>query len=68
MAKRQNFVVGSTNPNTVSKTAEQLNTAWNKYEVLKSGDLDGVFNAVSDYSNDSSNEIANAIFRKNLPA
>lgn len=61
MAKRQNFIVGSTNPNTVVKTAEQLNTAWNKYEVLKSGDLDGVFNAVSDYSNDSSNEIANAI-------
>ena len=61
MAKRQNFVVGSTNPTTVSKTTAQLNTGWNKYEVLKAGDLDGVFNAVSDYSNDSSNEIANAI-------
>ena len=61
MAKRQNFVVGSTNPVTVTKTQAQLNNGWNKYEVLKAGDLDGVFNAVSDYSNDSSQEIANAI-------
>lgn len=61
MAKRQNFVVGSTNPVTVTKTQAELNNGWNKYAVLKSGDLDGVFNAVSDYSNDSSNEIANAI-------
>lgn len=61
MAKRQNFVVGSTNPVTVSKTQAELNNGWNKYQVLKAGDLDGVFNAVSDYSNDSSNEIANAI-------
>ena len=61
MAKRQNFVVGSTNPVTVTKTQAELNNGWNKYQVLKAGDLDGVFNAVSDYSNDSSNEIANAI-------
>lgn len=61
MAKRQNFVVGSTNPNTESRTVNQLNTAWNRYEVLRSGVLDGVLNAISDYSNDSSNEIANAI-------
>ena len=61
MAKRQNFVVGSTNPNTQSRTPTQLNNAWNQFEVLRSGVLDGVFNAVSDYSNDSSNEIANAI-------
>ena len=61
MAKRQNFVVGSTNPVTATKTQAQLNNGWNKYEVLKAGDLDGVFNAVSDYSNDSSQEIWNAI-------
>ena len=61
MAKRQNFVVGSTNPVTITKTQSELNNGWNKYAVLKAGDLDGVFNAVSDYSNDSSNEIANAI-------
>ena len=61
MAKRQNFVVGSTNPVTATKTQAQLNNGWNKYEVFKAGDLDGVFNAVSDYSNDSSQEIANAI-------
>ena len=61
MAKRQNFVVGSTNPVTITKTQSELNNGWNKYQVLKAGDLDGVFNAVSDYSNDSSNEIANAI-------
>lgn len=61
MAKRQNFVVGSTNPNTETLTQAQLNNGWDKYEVLKSGVLDGTFNAVSDYSNDSSNEIANAI-------
>lgn len=61
MAKRQNFVVGSTNPNTTSQTDTQLNHGWDKYNVLKSGVLNGVFNAVSDYSNDSSNEIANAI-------
>lgn len=61
MAKRQNFVVGSTNPVTVTKTQAELNNGWNKYQVLKAGDLDGILNAVSDYSNDSSNEIANAI-------
>ena len=61
MAKRQNFVVGSTNPNTNTWTSSELNNGWNKYQVLKSGDLDGVFKAVSDFSNDSSQEIANAI-------
>lgn len=61
MAKRQNFVVGSTNPNTNTWTSSELNNGWDKYQVLKSGDLDGVFKAVSDYSNDSSQEIANAI-------
>ena len=62
MAKKQNFIVGSTNPNTNTWTSSQLNNGWNKYQVLKSGDLDGVFNAVSDYSNDSSQEIWNAIY------
>ena len=61
MAKRQNFVVGSTNPNTESLSQTQLNRAWDRYAVLKSGVLDGTLNAISDYSNDSSNEIANAI-------
>ena len=61
MAKRQNFVVGSTNPNTEAQTVTELNNGWDRYAVLRSGKLDGVFNAVSDYSNDSSNEIANAI-------
>lgn len=61
MAKRQNFIVGSTNPITVSKTTGQLNNGWDRYQVLKAGDLDGVLNAVSDYSKDSSDEIANAI-------
>ena len=61
MAKRQNFIVGSTNTNTETQTVTQLNEAWDRYDVLYSGKLDGVFNAVSDYSNDSSNEIANAI-------
>ena len=61
MAKKQDFVVGSTNPNTNTWTTAELNNGWNKYQVLKSGDLDGVFNAVSDYSNDSSQEIWNAI-------
>lgn len=61
MAKRQNFIVGSTNGNTETQTVEQLNRAWDQYAVLHSSTLDGVFNAVSDYSNDSSNEIANAI-------
>lgn len=61
MAKRQNFVVGSTNPNTQTQTVDQLNHAWDRFQVLESSKLDGVFNAVSDYSNDSSNEIANAI-------
>ena len=61
MAKKQDFIVGSTNPNTNTWTSSELNNGWNKYQVLKSGDLDGVFNAVSDYSNDSSQEIWNAI-------
>jgi len=61
MAKRQNFVIGSTNSNTETQTVDQLNRAWDMFAILRSGKLDGVFNAVSDYSNDSSNEIANAI-------
>ena len=60
MAKKQNFIVGSTNPNTNTWTTAELNNGWDKYQVLKSGDLDGVFKAVSDYSNDSSQEIWNA--------
>ena len=61
MAKRQNFIVGSTNDNTATLTPTQLNNAWNRNALLESSVLDGTFNAVSDYSNDSSNEIANAI-------
>lgn len=61
MAKKQNFIVGSTNPNTNTWTTSELNNGWDRYQVLKSGDLDGVFKAVSDYSNDSSQEIWNAI-------
>lgn len=61
MAKRQNFIVGSTNDNTATLTPTQLNNAWNHNALLESSVLDGTFNAVSDYSNDSSNEIANAI-------
>ena len=61
MAKRQNFVVGSTNSNIEIQTDAQLNHAWDSTVVLHSNKLNGVFNAVSDYSNDSSNEIANAI-------
>lgn len=61
MAKRQNFIVGSTNPVTESLTDVQLDSAFEQYEILTADKLDGVFNAVSDYSNDSSNEIANAI-------
>ena len=61
MAKRQNFVVGSTNSVTQSMTTSELNHGFDQYEILTADELDGVFNAVSDYSNDSSNEIANAI-------
>ena len=61
MAKRQGFIVGSTNSITAQKTDTELNNGWDRYDVLDAEDLDGVFNAVSDYSNDSSNEIANAI-------
>lgn len=63
MAKRQNFVVGSANTNIETQTVAQLNHAWDSTVVLKSKVLNGVFNAVSDYSNDSSNEIANAILK-----
>lgn len=63
MAKRQNFVVGSANTNIETQTDAQLNHAWDSTVVLKSKVLNGVFNAVSDYSNDSSNEIANAILK-----
>ena len=61
MAKRQNFVIGSTSVNIEAQTPTQLNHAWDPTVVLRSNKLNGVFNAVSDYSNDSSNEIANAI-------
>lgn len=61
MAKRQNFVVGSTNQVTESLTNTELNNGWDQYDILGAGKLDGVFNSVSDYSKDSSNEIANAI-------
>ena len=61
MAKRQNFVVGSTNAVTQTMTTGELNHGFDQYEILTADELDGVFNAVSDFSNDSSNEIANAI-------
>ena len=61
MAKRQSFVVGSTNSITQTLTSSELNHGFDQYEILTADELDGVFNAVSDYSNDSSNEIANAI-------
>lgn len=61
MAKRQNFIVGSTNSVTETLTDAQLDAAFDRYEILTADKLDGVFNAVSDYSSDSSNEIANAI-------
>ena len=63
MAKRQNFVVGSTSSNVEVQTDAQLNHAWDSTVVLHSNKLNGVFNAVSDYSNDSSNEIANAVLK-----
>lgn len=61
MAKRQNFIVGSTNVITQSLTDSELNHGFDQYEILTADELDGVFNSVSDFSNDSSNEIANAI-------
>lgn len=61
MAKKQTFIVGSTNPNTESRTDAQLNTAWNKYEVLKSGELDGVLNAMSAQTAINADEITNAL-------
>lgn len=61
MAKRQSFTVGSTNPVTAEKTLAELNMAWNRLQVLKAGDLNGIFKSTSFYGNDSSNEIANAI-------
>ena len=61
MAKRQNFVVGSTNAVTETMTTSELNHGFDRYEVLTADKLDGTLNSVSDYSNDSSNEIANAI-------
>lgn len=61
MAKKQTFVVGSTNPVTESRTDAQLNTAWNQYEVLKAGELDGVLNAMSAQTLIDSEEITNAL-------
>ena len=61
MAKRQNFVVGSTNAVTETMTTSELNHGFDRYEILTADKLDGTLNSVSDYSNDSSNEIANAI-------
>ena len=61
MAKKQTFVVGSTNPVTQSRTDAQLNTAWNQFEVLKAGELDGVLNAMSAQTKIDSEEITNAL-------
>ena len=61
MAKKQTFVVGSTNPVTESRTDAQLNTAWNQFEVLKAGELDGVLNAMSAQTKIDSEEITNAL-------
>lgn len=61
MAKKQTFVVGSTNPITASKTDAQLNVGWDQFEVLNAEDLDGVFNAVSAQSQINSEEITNAL-------
>lgn len=61
MAKKQTFVVGSTNPVTQSRTDAELNTAWNQFEVLKAGELDGVLNAMSAQTKIDSEEITNAL-------
>lgn len=61
MAKKQTFVVGSSNPITESLSDAQLNQGWNQYEVLHSGTLDGVFNAISKQSQINADEITNAL-------
>lgn len=61
MAKKQTFVVGSTNAVTQSLTDAQLNTAWNQFEVLKAGELDGVLNAMSEQTAINADEITNAL-------
>ena len=61
MAKKQTFVVGSTNPITESLTDTQLNNAWDQFEVLDAETLDGVFKAVSTQSQINSEEITNAL-------
>ena len=61
MAKKQTFVVGSSNPITESLSDAQLNQGWNQFEVLKAGTLDGVLKAISDQSQINADEITNAL-------
>lgn len=63
MAKRQNFQFGSTSSNVDTQTVAELNNGWEELSILYSGVLNGVFQAISTYSYDSSQEIANAIQR-----
>lgn len=61
MAKRQNFQFGSTTSNIETQTVAQLNHGWEQLSVLYSKVLNGTFAAISEFSYDSSQEIANAV-------
>ena len=61
MAKRQNFQFGSTTSNIKTMTVSELNNGWEQLSILYSDVLNGTFGAISQYSYDSSQEIANAI-------
>lgn len=61
MAKRQNFQFGSTTSNIQTMTVAELNNGWEQLSILYSAVLNGTFAAISEFSYDASQEIANAI-------
>ena len=59
--KKQSWVIGSTNPNTVQISDEKANNAWNKLDILYSSDLNGTLNKDSQQLKSVSDELTNFI-------
>lgn len=59
--KKQTWITGSQNPITETITDEKSNLAWERFEVLKAGDLDGILKKDSEQLHIVSQEICNFI-------
>lgn len=64
--KKQTWITASDNPITPDITDSQANRGWNKFQILKAGDLDGTLKKDSAQSKIMSDEICNVIESANI--